>query len=614
MTKGRSFMSDNIISNIIDNILGDEPKSVFIFAGAGSGKTYTLVQILKAIKTNLSKTFVKQGRKVGVITYTNAAVDEIKSRIEFDQLFNVSTIHSFIWENIKTFQIDIKNCYLSLLNEKRQELESELQGGKRAAPKKQKKLDDLCSLISNVEQIDLFKYSPEGLNTDIQSLSHDIVLKIGADLIIRYPRLQAIIVNKYPYLFIDESQDTNKGIVRALLALERNCQGRVTLVIVGDSKQRIYTDGEVDLSKLIPEDWIKYKLGINYRSSNRIVELGNHIATTLEDNAEQEPYNKELSGVVRLFLTNVETDIQKQNGLELEVRARMSEITDDDQWKSGDVKILVLEHLMAARRLGFEKLYKELNSVNAYKNSLMRGELSVMSVFKSFILPLWECIKQGDEYGIIYLVRKNTDYFKPDNKTKDIRENRKKAILQLRDTLKTAQSCGEIASIREILTIIKSGGLMPLHKTLSDTLNPELDLSNCPDEVRAWHRIIDEPISAILNFLQYITDNTEYATHQGVKGLQFDRVLGIIDDANANGFLFKYDKLFGVAELSKTDLKNIEENAESVLDRTGRLLYVICTRAKKSLALLVFTENPDKAKDGLLEKGWFSEDEIQILG
>lgn len=606
-------MPDNIIDSIIDNVLGEEHKSVFIFAGAGSGKTYTLVQILKALKNNVSKSFIQEGRKVGVITFTNAAVDEIKSRIEFDQLFNVSTIHSFIWENIKFYQKDIKKSYISLLTNKRKELESELLNSKRAAPQKQKKLDELISLISNVEQIDLFKYSPEGLNTDIQSLSHDMVLKIGADLINCHSRLQKIIANKYPYLLIDESQDTNKEIVHAFLDLERNSQGRITMIIVGDSKQRIYTDGEADLSKLIQDDWVKHKLGINYRSYNRIVVLGNSIAATLEDNAEQESYHKSSSGYVRIFLTSSVNDIHKQNEIELKVRSQMSEITDDNQWMSGDVKILVLEHLMAARRLGFEKIFKELNSVKSYKNSLMRGELGVMSVFKSFILPLWECINKGDEYGIVYLVRKNTNYFKSDNQSKVVKDNHKNALLQLRDILSKAQNGDKVVSIREVLTIIKGCGLMPLHNTLNEAINTGLDLASCSDEVIAWFRIMDEPISAMLSFYHYLNDKTEYATHQGVKGLQFERVLGIIDDASANGFLFKYEKLFGVAELSKKDLENIEENAESVLDRTGRLLYVICTRAKKSLALLVFTENPNKAKAGLLERGWFSEDEIQIL-
>ena len=46
-----------------------------------------------------------------------------------------------------------------------------------------------------------------------------------------------------------------------------------------------------------------------------------------------------------------------------------------------------------------------------------------------------------------------------------------------------------------------------------------------------------------------------FGTHQGVKGLQFDRVLAILDDDEARGFLFSYEKLFGAKETSDTDKK-----------------------------------------------------------
>ena len=48
-------------------------------------------------------------RKIAVITYTNAACDEIKHRIDYDSIFAVSTIHSFAWTLIQFFQNDIRD-------------------------------------------------------------------------------------------------------------------------------------------------------------------------------------------------------------------------------------------------------------------------------------------------------------------------------------------------------------------------------------------------------------------------------------------------------------------------------------------------------------------------
>ncbi len=86
-----------------------KPKSFFLFAGAGSGKTRSLVEVLKRFKENNANQLQLNGQKVAIITYTNAASDEIKRRLEFDTTFVVSTIHSFAWELIQPFQSDIKD-------------------------------------------------------------------------------------------------------------------------------------------------------------------------------------------------------------------------------------------------------------------------------------------------------------------------------------------------------------------------------------------------------------------------------------------------------------------------------------------------------------------------
>jgi UvrD-like helicase C-terminal domain len=83
-------------------------------------------------------------------------------------------------------------------------------------------------------------------------------------------------------------------------------------------------------------------------------------------------------------------------------------------------------------------------------------------------------------------------------------------------------------------------------------------------------------------------------THQGVKGLEFDRVLIVLDDCEARGFPFPYEKLFGAKPLSDQDRKNAAEGAETGIDRTRRLLYVTCTRAKKSQALVAYSESPTR--------------------
>lgn len=52
--------------------------------------------------------------------------------------------------------------------------------------------------------------------------------------------LQKIVLSRYPFLLIDESQDTLSQFMEALLELEQAHQGRITLGLFGDTMQRIY--------------------------------------------------------------------------------------------------------------------------------------------------------------------------------------------------------------------------------------------------------------------------------------------------------------------------------------------------------------------------------------
>ncbi|MCY1312394.1 hypothetical protein D9M70_628180 [compost metagenome] len=84
-----------------------------------------------------------------------------------------------------------------------------------------------------------------------------------------------------------------------------------------------------------------------------------------------------------------------------------------------------------------------------------------------------------------------------------------------------------------------------------------------------------------------------------------------MDDEEAEGNLFSYDKLFGAVPLSKSDLTNVANQKETSIDRTLRLLYVTCSRARESLALVVWSRNPAAAKTKIAAGGWFDSTEIR---
>ena len=56
----------------------EQPKSFFLYAGAGTGKTRAVVEAMDIFRDRYGKQFRQSGQKVAVITYTNAACDEIR--------------------------------------------------------------------------------------------------------------------------------------------------------------------------------------------------------------------------------------------------------------------------------------------------------------------------------------------------------------------------------------------------------------------------------------------------------------------------------------------------------------------------------------------------------
>src|ERR1017187_7316648 len=101
-------VDDKVDEKIIACLDLDRPKSFFLFAGAGSGKTRSLVNALGGLRAQSGKRMRLHGQQVAVITYTNAACDEIQRRLDFDLLIVVKTIHSFVWELIQGFNTDIR--------------------------------------------------------------------------------------------------------------------------------------------------------------------------------------------------------------------------------------------------------------------------------------------------------------------------------------------------------------------------------------------------------------------------------------------------------------------------------------------------------------------------
>ena len=596
-------------------ILSTPRKSFFLFAGAGSGKTYSLVLLLKKIHNSIGKDLLLQGKNVAVITFTNAATDEIINRLDYSPIFHISTIHSFVWEVIKYYQSDIKRLYCSYIEEDLKALEKKIKETKNKTTKTYlssvEKLECQKERLAKAQTIEKFVYNPNGSNPEYNALKHAEVIRISARMIIESRMLQRIIAQRYPILLIDESQDTKKELVDVFFEIQRNFADIFTLGLLGDQKQRIYADGKENIEDSIPTEWEKPVKRMNYRCAKRIIQLANDIGKDIDINAEQRPREDANDGFVRLFIIQQRDGLNKDE-IEQNVMRIMSEQTRDEKWAAidADVKVLTLEHMMAARRLGFSSFFAPLYKVSKYQMTFLQGAVSEIEFFTKEVLPIAESIKEDGRIALEILKKHSPLLSGQDTK------NPYELYLKCREeTIKVANLVNENETIRVVVDEIIKSQLLIVPDVVKQAymLNPS-DIENIVEEdIRAWVEVMDLPINMVRSYDDYVNHRSQFDTHQGVKGLEFDRVMVIIDDSEIRGFLFSYDKLFGVKDLSDADLKNKENGKETSIERTQRLFYVTCTRAKNSLAVVMYTNNSEGVKTETIKKGWFEESEIIVM-
>src|ERR1700676_5542898 len=90
-------------------------ESFVLEAGAGAGKTYSLVKALLFLKKRYQIKFQKRHQKIACITFTNVAKDEIEARTDRTPLIFCDTIHAFCWSLINGFQRQLRTLIEALL-------------------------------------------------------------------------------------------------------------------------------------------------------------------------------------------------------------------------------------------------------------------------------------------------------------------------------------------------------------------------------------------------------------------------------------------------------------------------------------------------------------------
>jgi DNA helicase II / ATP-dependent DNA helicase PcrA len=292
-------MAREVNDRIIECI--NENRSFVLEAGAGAGKTHTLMQTIDYIQND----FINKGidrPNILCITYTNVAKNEIRERIKSLQGITINTMHEFLWAFMKQFQVELKKAIIDIIEEERNKIKEDIKKAEKLIEKPRKntnveeKKQDVYDKKVKLEKyttINLTNIRYEGYRALYKGvISHKDIIDISIRFF-KNKNFTKIFTNTYTHIFIDEFQDTDKGILSQLLDSLKAYKDDNYLVVglFGDRMQQIYSSNPLDI------DYIEYQYEVipkleNYRSCQEII-LANNILRN--DGLHQEHKMKILS-------------------------------------------------------------------------------------------------------------------------------------------------------------------------------------------------------------------------------------------------------------------------------------------------------------------------------
>ena len=618
------------------------PRSFIMKAGAGSGKTTSLIKGLSSVIQIHGEKLRKTRQRVACITYTEIAAREIWRDVDNDPQVHVSTIHSFMWLLAKPFQNDIHIWMSERIAKKIEELEEKQttygpRVQQRTKDKDTRELELLRRHSKRISAVKSFRYGV-GSNYAKGILGHDDILKLTSYLIDERPLFRTLLARQFPFVFVDESQDTTTEVVEALKTVQREPGVSLCLGFFGDPMQQIYVTG----SGLVEAEsaWADIPKPENFRCSRKVLNLANAIRRDGDDLIQVEGQRLGSEGVIptpegsaHLFILPADDtrDVNLDRACEW-----MAIQTGDDNWRSDNndhkrVKYLVIVHQMAAKRLGFGELYSALNSKapSAFKDGFLDGSTWPISMCVKFLIPLAIAHADGQQLEVIRLLRKYSPLLDKESLVGEDIAERLKMLGKLVASVTAGITGSSNATVGDLLKEVYNKELLLLDPRLALYLDPTAVLLTQPEpedgsdndqdaqeddesdkEMASMDAFLACPASQLLAYYKYIAELSPFWTQQGIKGAEFDRVLVVLDDEESTHTQFSYEKYLGLKPLSENDLKNKEDGRETVVDRTRRLFYVSCTRALKDLAVVLFTANPEEAREHILKLNLFEDDAI----
>lgn len=447
----------SIITINSDSVLTDIDSHFKVSAGPGAGKTYWLVNHIENVLHNSDKLF--RTRKIACITYTNIAVETILKRLgTSSEQVEVSTIHSFLYKNVikpyvsfvaEEFGLnvaemdghdDIVLSNYSFLNDWKTKT------GQQRIREDNTVIKAFTNLKWKFENNELkaktdypFKVGNYAIKNDSYLeykkmmwekglLHHDDVLFFSFQIINKFPFVINILNAKFPYIFIDEFQDSNPIQVEIFKKLGL---GESKIGVIGDIAQSIYSFQGADYNQFQIfsfQDMKEYILNENRRSSNEIIDALNDVRKDISQvkvrnistekpmiligdmilalRAAKVKCNNEI--IYTLSRNNITSNAMKAeiNGIGLNDRLLANLKETDSTTKRSNLIYACIKAIAYGKEGKFNDAIKELEKLFNYRTDKIRGKRKALK-YITLLLDKYSEFENSSLFDFAVFIRTN---------------------------------------------------------------------------------------------------------------------------------------------------------------------------------------------------------------
>lgn len=598
--------------------------AVMILAGAGSGKTRTLVSRIQYLleEKNISPFHLL------AVTFSNKAAREMRERIaESCKLdlgaLQITTFHAFcsrLLRNEANYLGLSRNFTIFDTSESKSVIKNVL--GRRGISLKEVSPAEVQYYIDDVKNNGHYVNArpDELLDTiDKENPFYEYFLEYEAELhrnnavdfgglitgvlnlFDNFPEVLERYQKRFRYLLVDEYQDTNRCQFKLIKLLSEKYRN---ICVVGDEDQSIYSWRGADIRNILDFEQIFPEAGLikleqNYRSSKNIIDAATCVISKNQqrkgkemwtDNEQGESINiiecKDDRAEVEFVANEVKRLIEKQNIDPLEIaifyrtngQSRMME----DALRTNRIPYKVVAGIKFYER-------KEIKDLLAYVRVVVNGQDSlglsrIINIPVRGIGPrtlrkiedeavkleisLWSMIEKMIELPEEY------KYLKLSSKVKSSLH----AFVTLIQEVKLMEKNGDKPSTSYEKLLMESGYYESLVAEKSYESQARMEnLDELLSGISQYEETAKEP--SLLGFLETVTLDTQGTEEENQKEVSMMTIHG------AKGLEYHYVFVIGAEETVFPSYQSID-NGEEAIEEERRLFYVAMTRAMKKLYIL----------------------------